>query len=65
MDDPVPGWMDNLNGFAMFWAVSSKGVLRYVYSKDTNLKYDLVPVDIVSNLTILASWAKGTHQPLP
>ncbi|XP_034234298.1 putative fatty acyl-CoA reductase CG5065 [Thrips palmi] len=65
LDDPIPGWMDNLNGFAMFWAVASKGVLRYTYVRTKFLKYDLVPVDVVSNITILASWAKGTNQPLP
>lgn len=65
LEDPLPGWMDNLNGFAMFWAVCSKGVFRYTYVRSDDIKYDLVPVDFVSTLTILASWAKGTGQSLP
>ena len=57
--------MDNLNGFAMFWAVASKGVLRFNDVKSEHTKYDLVPVDVVATALILASWAKGTHQSLP
>ena len=65
LEDPLPGWMDNLNGAAMFWYVNSQGVMRFSYTKDENLKWDCIPVDFVSTLTILASWAKGTNQNLP
>ncbi|XP_052127312.1 fatty acyl-CoA reductase wat-like [Frankliniella occidentalis] len=63
----MPGWMDNLNGFAIFWAVVSKGVFRIHYTKDIEMQFDLIPVDTVAKLTILATWAKGTgllvHEP--
>ncbi|CAG7733293.1 unnamed protein product, partial [Allacma fusca] len=57
--EPFPGWVDNLNGFNGYIAGISKGIIRCVYvtSKGT---VDVVPVDHVANLTLVAAMRLGS-----
>lgn len=59
--EPIPGWIDNLNGPSAFIVATGKGFLRtmLVY-RDTTV--DIVPVDIVSNAMITVSWKTGTKK---
>ncbi|XP_023234534.1 fatty acyl-CoA reductase 1-like isoform X1 [Centruroides sculpturatus] len=59
--EPIPGWIDNLNGPSAFIVATGKGFLRtmLVY-RDTTV--DIVPVDIVSNAMITVSWRTGTKK---
>lgn len=61
----MPGWMDNMYGFAGFWAAVAKGVWRISYTSRRDIKFDLVPCDFVSNTCILAAWSRGTGMTLP
>ena len=68
--EPLPGWLENLNGPTGIVAGAGKGVLRTVYCKlvkshkivisilcDRREKIaDLVPVDVPINLAIVAAW---------
>jgi len=59
--EPLPGWLENLNGPTGIVAGAGKGVLRTVYCKRDKIA-DLVPVDIPINLAIAAAW-KIASQP--
>jgi len=53
--EPLPGWLENLNGPTGIVAGAGKGVLRTVYCKREKIA-DLVPVDVPINLAIVAAW---------
>ncbi|CAG7678364.1 unnamed protein product, partial [Allacma fusca] len=57
--EPFPGWVDNLNGFVAYIERMSIGIIRciYVTSKGT---IDVVPVDHVVNLTLVAAMRLGS-----
>ncbi|XP_052119591.1 fatty acyl-CoA reductase 1-like isoform X2 [Frankliniella occidentalis] len=57
--DPIPGWIDNLYGLGAFWAAAWKGLIRVSYSPYKDVAFDSVPGDVVTKITILASWARG------
>lgn len=57
MQDPFPGWMDNLNGAAGVAVGAGKGILHSFYG-NLKSKGDLVPVDIVCNSLIAMPWAE-------
>ncbi|XP_034249183.1 fatty acyl-CoA reductase 1-like isoform X2 [Thrips palmi] len=56
--DPLPGWIDNLNGAAGIVVANLKGVMRYV-NVNLDMALDSVPVDVATKLIVLASWSKG------
>lgn len=49
--EPLPGWIDNLNGPTGLLLAIGKGLLRTMYC-NTSIKADIVPVDIVVNSMI-------------
>lgn len=53
-NEPVRGWIDNLNAAGAYYLMGSMGALRYVYGKANNVG-DMVPVDFVSNSMIVAA----------
>lgn len=60
--DPLPGWMDNLNGPAGLWAAAYKGILRAYPLGDAVM--DTIPVDFATKIMLLASWKKGIGKPI-
>nr|XP_018903111.1 PREDICTED: putative fatty acyl-CoA reductase CG5065 [Bemisia tabaci] len=58
--EPIPGWVDNLNGPTGLLAGAGKGVLRSVLCH-RNKVGDLIPVDIVVNLMITVAWSTATE----
>lgn len=58
--EPLPGWVENMNGPTGFIAGAGKGLLRTVYCKREKL-IDLVPVDIPINLAIATAWRIASH----
>lgn len=52
--EPVVGWVDNWFGATGLLTLLAKGICRVVYA-DNNTVMDLIPVDYVSNLTIVAA----------
>lgn len=60
--DPLPGWVDNLNGPMAMFAAGCKGILRAW--PHGNAVMDTVPVDVATKIILLASWLKGIGKPL-
>ena len=59
--DPVPGWVDNLNGPTGLFLIAGIGVMRTAVIHE-NLQTDGVPVDTCANLTLAAAWRTGVEQ---
>lgn len=55
LEEPVPGWVDNINGPSGITVLASVGILRTV-DWDYFAKVDLVPVDKVVNALIAIGW---------
>jgi fatty acyl-CoA reductase len=53
--EPVPGWVDSINGPGGASLLGSLGIARTMVFKPKN-KADLIPVDIVSNSLISIAW---------
>lgn len=53
--EPLPGWIDNLNGPTGLFIGGGKGVLRTLLCH-RHLRADFVPVDIAINLLITVAW---------
>jgi 1-acyl-sn-glycerol-3-phosphate acyltransferase/thioester reductase-like protein len=53
-DGPQRGWIDNVNAAGSYFLLGSLGLLRYVWGKANNIG-DLIPVDFVSNASIVAA----------
>lgn len=60
--EPIPGWIDNINGPTGLVLASGKGVLRTMYV-DTKCCADLIPVDTVINLMISVAWFTAVKRP--
>ncbi|XP_069702736.1 putative fatty acyl-CoA reductase CG5065 [Periplaneta americana] len=60
--EPIPGWVDNLNGPTGLLASAGKGILRTILCY-RNLVADFVPVDNVINLLITVAWHTATARP--
>ncbi|CAG0880196.1 unnamed protein product [Darwinula stevensoni] len=60
--EPVPGWVDNLNGPTGLLVGAGKGVLRTILCYREK-RADLVPVDIPINLMIAVAWYTATRRP--
>lgn len=52
--EPLPGWTDNINGPTGIFAACGKGVLTSMCGSVSS-KADIIPVDIVSNMMIVAA----------
>ncbi|KAK9306408.1 hypothetical protein QLX08_002921 [Tetragonisca angustula] len=59
--EPVAGWLDNWNGPTGIIAAAGKGFFRSMLCRDDMIA-DLVPVDIVINLMIVAAWKTATNR---
>ena len=53
--EPLPGWVDNLNGPTGLIVGAGKGMLRTLHCHG-DLIADLIPVDVPINLMIVAAW---------
>ncbi|WKY16342.1 hypothetical protein Q1695_001201 [Nippostrongylus brasiliensis] len=58
--DPLPGWTDNINGPTGIFAAVGKGVLTNMCGSTTS-KADIIPVDIVANMIIVAAAHRATN----
>ncbi|XP_026282586.2 putative fatty acyl-CoA reductase CG5065 isoform X1 [Frankliniella occidentalis] len=57
--EPLPGWVDNMNGPTGLFVGAGKGVLRTLYCH-RDMVADLIPVDICINLLIAVAWKTAT-----
>jgi fatty acyl-CoA reductase len=58
--EPMPGWVEGLNGPTGLMIGAGRGVLRSMHcNKDYNA--DLVPVDVAINTTIALAWERGNN----
>ncbi|XP_045514989.1 fatty acyl-CoA reductase 1-like [Pieris brassicae] len=57
LSEPLPGWIDNWNGATGLIGSISKGILRVIPGNEGNV-LDLIPVDYVVNLIIVAPTKK-------
>lgn len=60
--EPLPGWVDNMNGPTGLLIGAGKGVIRSMHCNDSYLA-DVVPVDIVVNACILLSFITAMEKP--
>ncbi|XP_012545692.2 putative fatty acyl-CoA reductase CG5065 [Bombyx mori] len=60
--EPIPGWVDNLNGPTGLLVGAGKGVIRTMHCDDS-LQTDVVPVDIAVNACILLAYLTGIEKP--
>ncbi|XP_026483587.2 putative fatty acyl-CoA reductase CG5065 [Vanessa tameamea] len=59
--EPIPGWIDNLNGPTGILIGGGKGVIRTMICNE-NYHADLLPVDMAVNACILLSYFCGLEQ---
>lgn len=59
--EPIPGWVDTLNGPVGVLAAAGKGVMRTMMV-DREKHAELVPVDVACNAMIIAAWFRGTRR---
>lgn len=59
--EPVPGWVDNLNGPTGMILGAGKGIMRS-FLCDGDMVADLIPVDVPINLMITAAWHTATNR---
>uniref|UniRef100_A0A1I7ZTN2 Fatty acyl-CoA reductase n=1 Tax=Steinernema glaseri TaxID=37863 RepID=A0A1I7ZTN2_9BILA len=52
--DPLPGWTDNLNGPTGIFAACGKGLITNMCGSTASVA-DIIPVDVVSNMIIVAA----------
>ncbi|XP_057712053.1 fatty acyl-CoA reductase 1 isoform X2 [Corythoichthys intestinalis] len=60
--EPFPGWIDNFNGPSGVFIAAGKGLLRTMMANNDAVA-DLIPVDVVINLTLAAGWYTAVHKP--
>ncbi|KAG8196329.1 hypothetical protein JTE90_013814 [Oedothorax gibbosus] len=60
--EPMPGWVDGVNGPSQFIIMTGKGLLRTMLVYEGSV-VDWMPVDLVANLLLTATWHLGTHKP--
>lgn len=56
--EPIPGWVDNLNGPTGILVGAGKGVIRSMHCNSEYIA-DVVPVDVSVNSLLLAAWKVG------
>ncbi|XP_068611535.1 fatty acyl-CoA reductase 1 [Brachionichthys hirsutus] len=60
--EPFPGWIDNFNGPSGVFIAAGKGILRTLRAHNDAVA-DLIPVDMVINLTLAAGWYTALRRP--
>ncbi|KAJ8916629.1 hypothetical protein NQ315_000274, partial [Exocentrus adspersus] len=58
--EPIPGWVDNLNGPTGIVIGAGKGVIRTMWC-NLELQADFVPVDMAINALVVIAWKRGTR----
>ena len=61
LKEPLPGWIDNINGPTGIFAGEAQGILRVV-NVNAELVAEIIPVDFAINLMIAAAWYTATQQ---
>lgn len=56
--EPVCGWVDNINGPVGMLIAGGKGVLRAILA-DPDIVADYIPVDIAVKAMICAAWQRA------
>lgn len=57
--EPVPGWVDSLNGPVGVIVAGGKGVIRSMLCSP-DYEAEVVPVDIAINALVLIAWKRTT-----
>ncbi|XP_072758734.1 putative fatty acyl-CoA reductase CG5065 [Anoplolepis gracilipes] len=60
--EPVPGWIDNINGPTGLMIGAGKGVIRSMLC-NANYSIDIIPCDMAINATIALAWQVGSERP--
>ncbi|KAG6443936.1 putative fatty acyl-CoA reductase CG5065 [Manduca sexta] len=60
--EPIPGWVDNLNGPTGLLVGAGKGVIRTMHCNDALLA-DVVPVDMAVNACVILAYTTGMDKP--
>lgn len=61
LDEPIPGWIDNLNGPIGLMTACGKG-LSLVTLAHKDMKPDFIAVDLSIKAMIIAAYHRGTHK---
>ncbi|XP_041971130.1 fatty acyl-CoA reductase 1-like [Aricia agestis] len=61
IEEPAPGWVENLNGPVGMLVASGKGILRSMYTHP-DLVSDYIPVDSAIQAFVAAAWIRGTKK---
>ncbi len=56
--EPMPGWVDNLNGPVGITIAAGKGILRSMMVVE-EFNAEVIPVDIAINAIITIAWERG------
>lgn len=59
--EPIPGWVDSLNGPVGVLAAAGKGVIRSMLVEAQN-HAEIIPVDVACNGMIIMAWYRGTRR---
>lgn len=64
--EPIPGWVENLNGPTGVLGATGKGVLRTMWCSGDKVA-DFIPVDVCINLLVAVAWRIATKpsNPIP
>ncbi|XP_075988839.1 putative fatty acyl-CoA reductase CG5065 [Anticarsia gemmatalis] len=62
LKEPMPGWVDNLNGPTGLLVGAGKGVIRTMHCNE-NYQADVIPVDIVVNACIVLAYLTAVEKP--
>lgn len=57
--EPIPGWVDNLNGPVGLMIAAGKGVIRSMHCNGEN-RVQIIPVDLAINAIIAIGWKIGS-----
>lgn len=55
VEEPFPGWVDNINGITGIILEIGRGTISSIMC-DNKLTLDIIPVDIACNMIIAAAW---------
>ncbi|XP_025191043.1 putative fatty acyl-CoA reductase CG5065 [Melanaphis sacchari] len=61
VEEPVAGWIDNINGPIGLMLAAGKGLIQVTLA-DKNAAPDFMPVDLSIKAMILAAYHRGTHK---
>lgn len=59
--EPIPGWVDSLNGPVGIIVAAGKGVIRSMLCSAQN-RVEVIPVDVAINATIAVACKRGIEK---